>query len=89
LASIPLREGIVGGDLIQNVTYAVVLSSIVLTSLLTFLLTGTRLSRVYEWMFRGFGVPPKPAAEAQAPADENPELHYTEALRNLSDEDTR
>jgi NhaP-type Na+/H+ or K+/H+ antiporter len=77
LASIPLREGIVGGDLIQNVTYAVVLFSIVLTSLLTFLLTGTRLSRVYEWMFRGFGIPQKPVAEAQQAADESSELIST------------
>jgi Na+:H+ antiporter len=73
LASIPLREGIAGGELIQNVTYAVVLFSIVLTSVLTFLLTGTRFSRVYEWIFRGFGVPQKPVAEAQEATDENPE----------------
>jgi len=78
LASIPLREGIAGGDIIQNVTYAVVLFSIVLTSLLTFLLTGTRLSKVYEWIFRGFGVSPKPVEEAQQPADESSELLSSE-----------
>jgi hypothetical protein len=55
----------------------VVLFSIVLTSLLTFLLTGTRLSRVYEWMFRGFGIPQKPVAEAQQAADESSELIST------------
>jgi NhaP-type Na+/H+ or K+/H+ antiporter len=74
LASIPLREGIAGGDLIQNVTYAVVLFSIVLTSLLTFLLTRTRLSRVYEWMFRGFGDTQKPVAEAPESKDESSEF---------------
>jgi len=37
LASIPLQQGILGGEFIQNVAYAVVLFSIVLTSILIFL----------------------------------------------------
>jgi len=73
LASIPLREGIAEGELIQNVTYAVVLFSIVLTSLLTFLLTGTRISKVYGWMFRGFGSSQEPVVEAKQAADESSE----------------
>jgi len=73
LASIPLREGIAEGELIQNVTYAVVLFSIVLTSLLTFLLTGTRISKLYGWMFRDFGSSQEPVAEAKQAADESSE----------------
>ena len=54
LASIPLQQGIIGGELIQNVTYAVVLFSIVLTAVLIFLLGKTKLSKFYEKMFQGF-----------------------------------
>lgn len=56
LASIPLQQGIAGGETIQNVTYAVVLFSIMLTSLLVFLLDRTRVSRLYEKVFSRFGV---------------------------------
>ncbi len=69
LASIPLQQGIAGGELIQNVTYAVVLFSIVLTSILTFLLTGTRFSKLYEWMFKGFGKTVEPPTQRLAEED--------------------
>lgn len=61
LASIPLQEGIPGGEVIQNVTYAVVLFSIVLTSLLIFLLDKTRLARIYSRIFSDFAPPNKNA----------------------------
>jgi NhaP-type Na+/H+ or K+/H+ antiporter len=48
LASIPLHEGIAGGELIQNLTYGVVLFSIVITSLLVLFLDKTRLSHYYS-----------------------------------------
>ena len=44
-----------GGELIQNVSYAVVLFSIIVTAALIFLLEKTRLSKFYEWLFAGFG----------------------------------
>jgi NhaP-type Na+/H+ or K+/H+ antiporter len=47
LASIPLQQGIEGGDIIQNVSYAVVLFSIVITSLLVFLIDRTRVADLY------------------------------------------
>lgn len=47
LASIPLQHGIESGDLIQNLTYAIVLFSIVTTSALVFLVSRTGLSKVY------------------------------------------
>lgn len=57
LASIPLQQGIAGGELIQGITYAVVLFSIVLTSLLIILLDKTALSKVFGWIFSGFVQP--------------------------------
>ncbi len=67
LAAIPLHEGIEGGELIQNLAYAVVLFSIVLTALLVFLLERTTLAKVYGWFFAGFGAqvatpPSRPAS---------------------------
>jgi len=47
LASIPLQMGMLGGELIKNLTYSVVLISIVMTSTLVLLLSRTRLSRLY------------------------------------------
>jgi cell volume regulation protein A len=54
LASIPLQRGIEGGEFIQNVTYAVVLFSIVTTSVLIFLLEKTKFSSLYQAFFPGF-----------------------------------
>jgi cell volume regulation protein A len=47
LASIPLQQGVIGGEMIKNVTYSVVLLSIVLTSLLVILLEKTGLPDLY------------------------------------------
>lgn len=76
LASIPLRYGIAEGELIQNVTYAVVLFSIVLTCLLTFLLSKTKISHLYEWMFKGFSKTVEPLT--QRLPDENSKLTNSE-----------
>ena len=51
LASIPLQQGVAGGELIQNVTYGVVLLSIVMTSLLVLSLDKTKMADVYAWVF--------------------------------------
>jgi len=50
LASIPLQQGVSGGELIQNITYSVVLLSIVATSFLVLLLDKTRLPGLYGWI---------------------------------------
>ncbi|MBN2187290.1 MAG: cation:proton antiporter, partial [Dehalococcoidia bacterium] len=47
LASIPLQQGIIGGEIIKNITYGVVLLSIVFTSFLVILLEKTRLTDLY------------------------------------------
>ena len=51
LAIIPLQAGIVGGELIKNVTYGVVLSSIVFTAIMLLLLEKTGLSALYIWFY--------------------------------------
>ncbi|MDE3188525.1 MAG: cation:proton antiporter [Acidobacteriota bacterium] len=64
LASVPLQQGMLGGDLIQNSTYAVVLFSIILTSLLIFLQDRTYIGRFYGMIFSGFGKEQARAAAA-------------------------
>ena len=53
LASIPAQEGISGGELIRDVTYMVILSSIVVTSVIIPLLERTRVSDFYESIVSG------------------------------------
>lgn len=65
LASLPVQQGIEGGELIQSVTYAVVRFSIVGTATLVVLVERTRLGAAYRGAFAGFA--PEPEAEA-APA---------------------
>lgn len=50
LASLPVQLGVAGGETIQNVTYGVVLFSIVLTSFLVLLMEKTPLPKLYAWM---------------------------------------
>jgi hypothetical protein len=50
LASIPLQQEVAGGETIKNLTYGVVLFSIVFTSFLVLLLEKTRLPDLYAWV---------------------------------------
>jgi cell volume regulation protein A len=43
LASIPLQQGVTGGDIIKNITYGIIVFSILLTSILVILFEKTRL----------------------------------------------
>ena len=58
LASIPLQQGIIGGELIRNLTYGVVLVSILATSILVFLLAKTKLSAFYGTVLTNRGLTP-------------------------------
>lgn len=69
LASLPLQQGISGGEVIQSVVFAIVLSSILLTSTLIFLMHKTVLSKLYRRMFSGFGTLSEPVVESQGPTD--------------------
>ncbi|MBS1853975.1 MAG: cation:proton antiporter [Acidobacteria bacterium] len=62
LASLALQQGVPGGDLIQNSTYAVVLFSIVLTSVLIFLQDKTFVGGAYRRIFKGFGAAGAPGS---------------------------
>lgn len=57
LAGLPLQMGIVGADLIQNVTYGVVTFSILMSAVLVYLLERTPLETPQTWLFSGFGGP--------------------------------
>ena len=51
LATVPLQAGVLGGELIESLTYGVVLSSIVFTSIMLLLLEKMGLSALYIWFF--------------------------------------
>lgn len=54
LASIPFQQGVSGGEIIQNIAYAIILISIIFTSLLIFLIDKTGISKFYGWLFSNF-----------------------------------
>jgi NhaP-type Na+/H+ or K+/H+ antiporter len=62
LASLPLQHGVEAGMVMQNLTYAVILFSIVGTSAAVFLLGHSPLGATYREIFSGFGRGPKPPA---------------------------
>jgi cell volume regulation protein A len=71
LASMPLEAGIAGGDLIQGIVYSVILFSIVVCSVMIFLMDRTRIGSFYEWMLslgRNAGTGPAGIAVAEAAA---------------------
>ena len=51
LATLPLQQGVLGGELIKNLTYGVVLLSIAITSFLVMLIDKTNFYEVYGWFF--------------------------------------
>jgi len=55
LASIPLQLGVPYGDIIQNITYAVILFTIVLTSIMVFLVEKTKVYKFYQKIFANYG----------------------------------
>ena len=55
LASMPLEQNVTDGATLQSLTYGIVFLSIVLTSLLSFLVERTAVSKAYAFLFRGFG----------------------------------
>lgn len=64
LASLPLQMGIVGGLLIQNLSYGVIILSILVTSAMIFLIENTSFVGANRWMLREFlGAPPARMAE--------------------------
>ena len=60
LASIPLQRGVPGGELIQHVTFSIILFTTIFTTILIFLQDRTALLKSYERLFHGFGRPDEP-----------------------------
>ena len=60
LAALVAQQGIPQAGTIQEITYGVVLWSIVLTSIFVFLLSKTSLKVTYARLLRGFGAPQSP-----------------------------
>ncbi|HET7104475.1 MAG TPA: cation:proton antiporter [Terracidiphilus sp.] len=80
LASLPLEMHIPGGEFMQNSTYAVVLFSIMLTAILTFLQDKTFVGRLYQLVFTGFArnpAPELPGGKRDAPAAYAPGAEQT------------
>ena len=59
LASIPLSEGIVGGEQIMNITYTTVMFSIIIATILVFAIDRTALGKIYNWFFSLGRKPPE------------------------------
>ncbi len=55
LAAIPLQKGVLGGEFIESTTYAIILFSIVVCSVLVILLERTPLQKLYGEIFKKFG----------------------------------
>lgn len=64
LASIPREQNIPDGEMLKDITYAVVFLSIVFTSVLSFLVERTALSKLYSLPFRGFGRKPEESSSS-------------------------
>jgi len=66
LASIPLQQGVIGGELIKNIAYSIVLLSIVVTSMLVLLIEKTKFAELYNW-FMAPGLPRLRVSRRPAP----------------------
>ena len=56
LASLPAQQGVAGGEIIQSVVFSIILCSTVFTTVLTFLVDKTFVSRIYGWIFKMMGL---------------------------------
>jgi cell volume regulation protein A len=65
LATVPLRYGLPGGELIRDLTFAVVFFSITLTALMGWAAERAPLQQVYERIFAPFAAAPVPAARGR------------------------
>jgi cell volume regulation protein A len=74
LASIPLHNEVVGGDLIRNLTYGIVLFSIIGTSILVLLIEKTKVANIYGRIFAGAGRTQSSLAKLEA---KTPEIKTT------------
>jgi cell volume regulation protein A len=74
LAAIVFQQEVIGGELIKNLTYGIVLFSVVLTSLLVLLSDRTKLSDGLSYLF-SVGIKPKPQPDETAEPDGTTEIN--------------
>lgn len=72
LAGIPLQAGLAQGSAIESITYSVIVSSIVLTSVFIFLVDRTPIGLAYRGIFSGWGAPDREEYEVQSVAQGRP-----------------
>lgn len=70
LASLPMQEGLADGELIRDLTYAIILISIIFNSVSVFLIDRTPLGKGYGLLFRKF--PSAPTGEYPTEGLEQP-----------------
>jgi NhaP-type Na+/H+ or K+/H+ antiporter len=56
LASLPVQQGVEGGQMIQSIVFSIILCSTFLTTILTFLVDKTWLAQLYHWIFKLLGL---------------------------------
>jgi cell volume regulation protein A len=56
LASLPVQQGVEGGEIIQSVVFSIILCTTVFTTVLTFLVEKTFFSAIYAWIFKMLGL---------------------------------
>ncbi|MBI5021085.1 MAG: cation:proton antiporter [Ignavibacteriales bacterium] len=56
LASLPFQQGIEGGEFIQNITYIVILFSVIFTSVMIVLINNPAIKKYYNTYFKNFHI---------------------------------
>jgi potassium/hydrogen antiporter len=72
LASLPVQQGIPGGEIIQSVVFSIILCTTLLTTVLTFLVDKTHVSSVYGWIFGMMGLGKSEQGEGKRVEAEEP-----------------
>jgi potassium/hydrogen antiporter len=88
LASLPIQQGVEGGEVIQSIVFSIILCSTMLTTILSFLIDKTWLSKLYEWIFRMTGLGRAPKAGQIPETGIAPDAGETE-IRDKIEEHTR
>jgi hypothetical protein len=63
LASLPAQKGVEGGEIIQSVVFSIILCTTFMTTIMSFLIDKTFISRIYCWLYKimGLGLVKTPA----------------------------
>lgn len=56
LASLPLQQGVAGGEIIQSVVFSIILCSTLFSTVMCYFMDKTWLAKIYIWIFRVMGL---------------------------------